>query len=48
MTKGKVNKYIGDCQGQSGTMQEAEQLLAAHFEKYGYDASSLSQTTFDQ
>jgi hypothetical protein len=29
-------------------MQEALNLISAHFEEYGYDAKSLQQTIFEQ
>lgn len=48
MTQGKVNGHVGDCLAESGSMEEALELLSEHFKNYGYDPSSLSQTVFDQ
>lgn len=48
MTQGKINGHVGDCQEQSGSMEEALELLSQHFKDYGYDPSSLSKTVFDQ
>lgn len=48
MTQGKISGYVGDCQNESGSMQEALELLSQHFKVYGYDSSSLSNTIFDQ
>lgn len=48
MTSGKVKGYSRDCQDQSGSMQEALNLISSHFEEYGYDAKTLQQTIFEQ
>ncbi len=48
MTQGKIVDHVGDCQTDSGSMQEALELLSQHFKEYGYDPSSLYKTVFDQ
>jgi glucan phosphoethanolaminetransferase (alkaline phosphatase superfamily) len=48
MDKGTVKNYVGSCESGRGSEAEALQLISQHFEKYGFDISTLQNIPLNE